>query len=133
MSLRPEVSVGMGLATATVVFAIYSQAMPSQADIRSLDSHNPDIAKTERAAGWAAGGTVAAISLLTKDATVFFIGGSMVIALSWWHRHSNAVSPMSGKLVTGITDVAGITPDVSQADAPALYSVPQSASYDVAF
>ncbi len=133
MSLKPEVSVGMGLATATVVFAIYNQALPSQADVRSLDSHNGDIATSEKMAAWAAAGAVAGISLLTQDATVFVIGGTMVLALSWWHRYSNAVNPLTGRAVTGITNISGMTPTIAQTEAPELYAAPAAPAYAMAF
>lgn len=130
MALKPETSVAMGLATATVVGVIYAQALPSQADVRSLDSHNQDLAAAERAASWTAAGAVAAISLLTRDATVFILGGSMVIALSWWHRHSNAVSPLTGK-VSGSGGTAMMVPATTQTEAPAAYSAPNPVSYDM--
>jgi hypothetical protein len=36
-----------------------------------------------------AAAAVAGVSLLSKDPTVFVLGGGMIVALSWWHRHAN--------------------------------------------
>jgi hypothetical protein len=38
---------------------------------------------------------VVALSLITRDATVFILGGSAVVLFSWLHRHANAVDPMT--------------------------------------
>lgn len=131
MALRtPEVSLGMGLATATVVYGIYQGALPNVADVRSLDAHNKDVESAERLAAWTAAGVVAGISLLAKDATVFILGGSMVVAMSWWHRHADAVVPAAGKATTGGSAMPGATPRVTQSEAPDLYAVPETPAYE---
>lgn len=132
--LKPEASIAVGLATATVVYGLFSVSSPSIADIRSLDAHNGDIDASERMAGWTAAGTVAAISLIAKDPTVFVIGGGMVIAMSWWHRHANAVLPATGRASnSGPASLADATPRVLQDEAPQLYSVPATGTYDSTF
>lgn len=131
MALRsPEVSLGMGLAVGTVVYGIYQGALPNAADIRSLDAHNRDIQASERMAAWTAAGVVAGISLLAKDATVFIIGGSMVVAMSAWHRYSDAVNPAEGRAATGGASTSMGTPRVTQAEAPELYAVPEQSPYE---
>lgn len=91
MALKPEASLGVSLATAAVVYATYTNMTPPIADIRSLDPNNTDIAKSERLATWTSAGVVAGISLLARDATIFVIGGAMVVAMAWAHRHANRV------------------------------------------
>jgi hypothetical protein len=131
MSLRtPEVSIGVGLAVGTVVYGIYQGALPPVADVRSLDAHNQDVAASERMAGWTAAAVVAGISLLAKDGTVFIIGGSMVIAMSLWHRHANAVNPVEGRAGTEGRGLPDATPRVTQSGAPELYAVPGDAAYE---
>jgi hypothetical protein len=97
--LKPEVSLGVGLATATVVYGIYMNALPPVVDLRTTPANNEDVASTEKAAAWTAAAIVAGISLIAKDATVFIIGGGMVIALSWWNKHANMVNPEFGLAV----------------------------------
>src|SRR4029453_2490924 len=113
MALRPEASVMVGLATATLVYGVYSAALPPVADVRVADPNNPDIESAERLAAWTSAAAVAGISLITKDSTVFVIGGTMAIVLSWWHRHADQVSPLTHKAVGG---AEGLT--VTQESAP---------------
>src|SRR5689334_22659175 len=91
--LKPEVSLGVGLATAAMVYAAYSHAMPNVADVRVAKPNNPDINASRRLAAWTSAGLVSAVSLIARDPTVFVLGGSMVIALDWWHRHADQVQP----------------------------------------
>jgi hypothetical protein len=46
-----------------------------------------------------AAATVAGISLLSKDATVFILGGAMVIALDWVSRVNNFTNPVPGSAI----------------------------------
>jgi hypothetical protein len=94
--LKPEASISVGLATAALVYGIYSNALPSITDIRTADPGDRDVAGAERGAAWTAAAAVAGVSLIAKDPTVFIIGGSMVVALSWFHRHANEVNPLTG-------------------------------------
>jgi hypothetical protein len=97
--LKPEASLMVGLATATLVYGIYSQGLPSIADERLNDPNNDDLATAEKGAAWTSAVAVAGISLIAKDATVFVLGGSMIVALAWWHRHANTVNPEFGTAV----------------------------------
>lgn len=96
MALQPSQSVGIGLATAGLVLAIHSQATPTMADIRVGQPNDDQVDRGERAASWLSVGIVSAISLLTKDPTIFIIGGAATVAMAWWTRHSNAVNPLIG-------------------------------------
>lgn len=111
--LKPEVSIGVGLATAAMVYATYSHALPSVADTRVAKENDPDLQASRRLAAWTSAGVVGAVSLMAKDPTVFVIGGTMVIALDWWHRYSDQVNPLLKK--AGGT--AGVTPTAAAAGA----------------
>lgn len=108
--MKPEVSLGVGLATATVVYAVYSQATPTIADIRVSPAGDGNIESSRKMAAWTAAGLVGAISLISKDPTVFVVGGAMVIGMDWWTRHANLVSPLTGKASSG---PAGMSPTES--------------------
>jgi hypothetical protein len=99
MALKPEISLGVGLATAAVVYGVYTTALPTIADARSLPPGNNDLVSSEKTAAWMSAAVVGAISLISKDPTVFILGGSMVVALSWWYKHSNEVNPEFGMAV----------------------------------
>lgn len=94
--LKPEVSLPVGLATAAVVYAIYSNATPTVADLREGPVGDQVADGSRKLAAWTAAGVVAGISLLAKDPTVFVIGGVMVVALDWWHRHAIEYDPGTG-------------------------------------
>lgn len=100
MALSREVSLGTGLATAGLVWGIFNSALPSVAEARVAAPIDRDLAATERAATWTAAAVVSGISLIAKDATVFVLGGSMVVALAWWHRHANHFDPQVASAVT---------------------------------
>ena len=89
MSLTREASLGVGLACAALVWGIYNVALPTVADQRVGDPADGDLAAAERTATWAAAAVVSGVSLLAKDPTVFIIGGSMVVFMAVWNRHSN--------------------------------------------
>lgn len=98
--LKPEISVPAGLATGAVVYAIFQNATPSIADIRSLPEKNQDIAASEKQASWIAAGIVSGISLIARDPVIFWFGSAAVIGMAWWTRHANHVVPSVGKPMT---------------------------------
>lgn len=113
--LKPEVSVPAGLATAAVVYAIFSNATPSIADIRSAPANNTDIASAERMATITSAAVVGGISLIAGDANIFIIGGAMIIAMALWTRHANGTNPSTGALqVPGA--MANVPPSTQAAD-----------------
>jgi hypothetical protein len=95
--LKPEVSISIALATGVLVWTIFQHATPPIIDQRVADAHDADADAAERLASWTAAGIVAGIALVAKDETIFVVGESMVMALAWWHRHANAVNPLTGK------------------------------------
>lgn len=118
MALKPEVSLGMALASLAVTGAIFSTALPSNADVRTLDSGNADIQKAERTATWMAAGAVGGISLLAKDPTILIVGWSGVIAMAWWYRHSDSVDAMTQSAVgyaSKLSDVGNTPSGITQA------------------
>jgi hypothetical protein len=98
MALRPEVSLPVALATAAIVYVTYDHALPSIADSRVGGCNDAHLATSERQAAWTSAAIVGGISLIAKDPNVFIIGGTMIVALSWWHRHANAVNPDTGSM-----------------------------------
>ena len=108
MGLKPETSITVGLATAALVYAVYSNATPSITEIRAAKPMDTDVEASRKLAAWTSAGIVGGVSLIAKDPTIFIIGGTMVIVLDWWHRHANAVNPLVGKAST-MTNAGGGT------------------------
>lgn len=100
--MKPEVSVGMGLATGAVVAAVYFNALPPMVDVRVGRSQDQDVAAARKAAAWTSAGIVAGISLITKDPTVFAVGAGFTVILDWWYRHANANDPRARKVTTAM-------------------------------
>lgn len=121
MSLKPEVSLTVALATGTLVYAIYQNATPTLADIRTVDQYNGDVEAAERQASWTAAAAVSGISLVARDAGPFIFGGIMVIAMAWAHRHADMVNPLVGKAVSADLTMSDLIPGTTQQDEPADY------------
>lgn len=121
MSLKPDAEISIALATGVMAYASYQFALPSMADVRSLEPNNKDIQSSERVAAWTAAGIVSVVALITKSPSVFMVGGLVVIGTSWTVRHAdqvNTVSKKAGSMVpapaTGTEGVVGDTVAASQ-------------------
>lgn len=104
-----EASVGVGLGTAALTYAIYNISLPPLTDVRAVESENQDIQSSERAATWVSAAFVTGVALVTKDATVFVIGGIAVVMMAWLYRHADQVSPATGKANVVKLSVPGMT------------------------
>jgi hypothetical protein len=102
MALADESSVAIGLATGGVAFTVFNMSLPPLTDVRAADPENGDVFAAERTATWVAAGIVTGVAAITKDATVFVIGGTVVVALAWLYRHANQVNPVSGQATPDI-------------------------------
>lgn len=93
--MKPDAEVSIALATSVMAYGAYQLALPSVADIRTLEPGNQDIQASERVAAWVAAGGVSLVALLTKSPAVFILGGSTVIAASWMTRHADRVDSIT--------------------------------------
>lgn len=123
MSLKPEASLMGGLAVATVVYAIHSNATPSQADMQALPVGTKDVDVSERRATWTAAGVVAGISLLARDPGIFVIGSAAAVILAWTSRHALWSDSKTGPVNAG--------PGQSAASANELAKGPEMTTQDV--
>jgi hypothetical protein len=110
---KPEVSLGLALATGTIVWTIYNRGLPSHADIAaspSATAGDETIDRIRKQNAWMAASVVSGISLLAKDATVFIIGGAMVVALDWMVRINDWTNPLHGRVDINPFTVEAPTP-----------------------
>lgn len=105
--MTPDTEVSIALATSVMAYGAYQLALPSTADIRSLEPNNKDIQSSERVAAWVAAGGVSLVALLTKSPAVFTLGGATVIAASWMTRHADAVSNVTKKAAGAVPLASG--------------------------
>ncbi len=96
--LKPDTSVIVGVSTAALVGFVYQYGVPNLATIQATGAQDRNIEAGRKKAAWTSAVVVAGLSLLTKDKTVFVIGGVAVIFLDWQARHANAVSPETGRV-----------------------------------
>lgn len=116
--LKPEGSITLGAATAALVYGVYTSSVPNASTMHATAPHDINIEAGRKKAAWTTTALVSAIALMTRDKTVFVLGGIMVIALDWHARHANASSPLTGKVVT-LAGAAPQTPDVQDYPAAA--------------
>lgn len=113
MALSPEASIGTGLAVGGIAFTVFNMSLPPLTDVRAAEPENGDVFSAERTATWVATGIVAGVAAITGDATVFIIGGTVVVALAWLYRHANEVNPVSGQ-ASADTDAGMLTSEEPQ-------------------
>jgi hypothetical protein len=103
--LKPDTSVIVGVSTAALVGFVYQFGLPNLSTVQATGSQDRNIEAGRKKAAWTSATVVAGLSLLTKDKTVFVIGGVAVIFLDWQARHANAVSPETGRVpVVGVSN-----------------------------
>jgi hypothetical protein len=132
MALKPDAEISIALATGVMAYASYQVALPSVADIRSLEPNNRDVQAAERVAAWTAAGLVALVALLTKSASVFTVGGAVVIGTSWTARHADQVSAVSKKASTLVPAPAAGPEGVVGDEVAAVQQLPATPMYGVA-
>lgn len=98
--LKPEGSVGMGIATGVLVYAVYDRSLPPVAIIHATDARDVNVEASRKKAAWASAGVISAITLLTKDVNVLVLGAVVLFALDMHTRHANASNPVTGDLVS---------------------------------
>jgi hypothetical protein len=126
--LKPEGSLTLGVATAAMVAGVYTVSLPNTAEMHATEANDRNIDAGRKKAGWTSVAIVSAIALMTRDKTIFTLGGIMVIAFDWHARHANATAPDTGQLV----DENGYTPAQMAQNAqagPAEPPIPGQAAY----
>lgn len=96
--LKPEVSLPVAMALGTMVYAIHNNATPPLIDVRASEPNNDHVDSSRKTATWSSAAIVSFVSLVTKDANIFIIGGAVVVLMDFWTRHANAVRPDTGKV-----------------------------------
>ena len=66
--------------------------------MRAGRAGDPNVDAVRRQNVWMAAATVAGISLIAKDATVFIVGGAMVVVLDWMTRANIWTNSHTGKV-----------------------------------
>jgi hypothetical protein len=118
MTLKPEVSLGLAAATATLVWGIFQSHMPPTADVRA-NENNASVESMRKVATIEAIIVVAGISLLAKDPNIFIVGGAMTAVESFVRMHASYVNPATNTVAA---------PAVAGASASATGAAPNATS-----
>lgn len=129
--MKPDAEVSIALATGVMAYGTYQVALPTTADIRSLEPNNADIQSAERVASWTAAGLVALVALVTHSPAVFIVGESVVVATAWTTRHADRVSNVTKKAASIIPPAAGPEGVVGD-EVAAVQQLPTTPVYGVA-
>lgn len=95
----PESSVGVALATAGLVYSVYSLDVGNVAQAHASDPNHPALEASRKKAGYTSFILVTALSLITRDGNVAIIGYGSVVALELHYRHAIMASPVTGAIV----------------------------------
>jgi len=98
--LKPEGSIGVGIGTMVMMWAVYDRALPDAATMHATSANDINIEAGRKKATYTAAGLLGAITFLTRDVNVFILGGVTLFALDFHARHANAASPATGQLVS---------------------------------
>jgi len=115
MALKPEVSLGLAAATATLVWGIFQSHMPPTADVRANDN-NAAVESTRKVATIECMVIVSGLSILAKDPNIFIVGGTMTAIESFIRMHASYTDPATNSVP--VPAVAGTSADATGA-APA--------------
>ena len=91
--LKPENSIGAGLATIAIVAGIYQLDVGSVSQVHASDAYHGANTAGIKKAGYTSLITVAGISLLARDPNIVILGGAAIIAFHAHYRHAHAVNP----------------------------------------
>lgn len=104
--LKPADSITISLATAIGVAALYAQDVGPVSDVHMTAPNDGNINASIKKAGWKALALVTAVTLLTRDVNVVYLGGSMIILDHIMYLHADQSNPSNGEIQ--------VTPDAYQ-------------------
>jgi len=90
----------VGVLTAAGVYLIYSNALPSIADIRTAPEHDADVETSRQHAAIMSAVLVGAVFLIARDLNSYVISGAALVGLDLMYKHANAVNPGTGRADT---------------------------------
>lgn len=96
--LNPDTAIMTGVLLGAGSFLIYTNTLPSVAEISLSAPDDATLEKSRRQAAIQAAGLVGLVALLSRDLNVFIIGGASFVGMDYLYKHSNATNPGNLKL-----------------------------------
>jgi hypothetical protein len=115
MALKGEHALLVGVAAAGVVFGLHQITVPNTASVRASPADNIHVESARKAFTITAASLVVLLGAISRDPTVFLIGGLSVIALDVNTRIANSTDHKSGKMPIGANAAAAGTPSSASA------------------
>jgi hypothetical protein len=96
--LKPEGSIVAGIATAALVYGVYTANVGNIATLHASPSGDTNGRAARKKAAIESVTVVAAVSLLARDINIFILGGGVIVLLDWHARHAVESHPETGQL-----------------------------------
>lgn len=96
--LKPADSITISLAVAIGVAALYAAAVGPVSDVHATMPGDGSVNSAIRKAGWKALLLVGAVTLLSRDLNVVYLGGGMIIYEHATYLHADMASPSTGEI-----------------------------------
>lgn len=98
--LGPADSIVISMTTAIGVAALYGMGVGPLSDVHMTNANDGNIAAATKKAGWKSVALVAAVTLLTRDVNVIYLGGGMIIFEHIMYLHADLSEPTTGRIST---------------------------------
>jgi hypothetical protein len=99
--LQPDSATMVGLLTAAGVYLIYSNSLPTMADIRLGPPNDNDVEATRKSAAWKSAVLIGLVFLVARDLNSYIISGGALVGIDYMYKHHNAIEPSTGRLDGG--------------------------------
>jgi hypothetical protein len=120
--LKPEGSVVAGIATAGLVYAIYQMDLGPVAQVHASPPNLGFLEPSRKKAAYTSFATVAALTLIAKDANIGILGFVSIIAMEVHYRHAIMSNPDTGTIEppspTKYVPAENVVPITGQGDMP---------------
>jgi hypothetical protein len=99
--LQPDSATMVGLLTAAGVYLIYSNSLPSMADIRLGPPNDNDVEAVRKGAAIKSTLLIGLVFLVARDLNSYIISGGALVGIDYMYKHHNAIEPTTGRLDVG--------------------------------
>jgi hypothetical protein len=96
--LKPADSITISLATGIGVAALYAQNIGPMSDVHMTNPGDLAVNTSIKKSGWQSLALVTAITVMTRDINVAYIGGAMIILEHVMYLHADLASPANGEI-----------------------------------
>jgi hypothetical protein len=89
--LQPDSATQVGILTAIGVYMIYTNSLPSMADIRLGPANEPNVDSARKGAAWKSAALITLVFLVARDLNSYIISGAALVGIDYMYKHNNAI------------------------------------------